>query len=571
MSRALLSAVLPNLRPAHRVHSLNRLVLLPPCHNLVTLAATRPRTRAQLLPPHGLARHQAPVTYALFHTTRRNEGAPLIPLFASILKTSTALEIARTAARIVLTFVPLILLKNRGARICVLSGKTRHGQSIPPEKKEAVLKRIRQRTYFLKVLLLVPLVLFWGTIIASLERTPLTGRWRMIILSPEEEDEIAAQLAGPGWYRAVGTILAEEGVTSYVPPSDWRYMWVSETLRTLEGTIPILASESEYCPDWFEDNPDRNGKPMPPPAEFPLLPRSRVTEYLKTFCQTLTEQKSGNSGSHAIPGPPYSLLVVDNPEVKNAFSYGFGGDGGGGIVVYSGFLDDIFKKLPAVYQTSELPESKSWWSRFLGGLFSPASAVPSHPTPTPEQTTELAVLLAHELSHLILAHHLETYSSGTVIVPGILSIISDIVRVAVFPITMLFGPFVNDAVAQLGKVGSAELSKLGLYCTSMKQEIEADVVSARLLAYTGFDVRDAVKFWENRDQEADCSSSRSAKGEQVEGISGLTRGIMGATHPVNEVRIEKLKQELQRWHEAKLATLAHEREVGSRSQAIESD
>jgi len=89
------------------------------------------------------------------------------------------------------------------------------------------------------------------------------------------------------------------------------------------------------------------------------------------------------------------------------------------------------------------------------------------------------VLLAHELSHLILAHHLETYSSGTVIVPGILSIVSDIVRVAVFPITMLFGPFVNDAVAQLGKFGSGELSKLGQYCTSMKQEIEADVVSAR--------------------------------------------------------------------------------------------
>jgi hypothetical protein len=217
---------------------------------------------------------------------------------------------------------------------------------------------------------------------------------------------------------------------------------------------------------------------MPPPAEFPLLPRSRVSEYLKTFCQTLTEQKPGHSGSHVIPGPPYSLLVVDNPEVKNAFSYGFGPDGGGGIVVYSGFLDDIIKKLPGVSTPSEPRAPKSWWSRLIGGLFTPVHVTP-HPTPTPEQTQELAVLLAHELSHLILAHHLETYSSGTVIVPGIMSIISDIVRVAVFPITMLFGPFVNDAVAQLGKVGSGELSKLGQYCMSMKQEIEADVVSAR--------------------------------------------------------------------------------------------
>lgn len=299
----------------------------------------------------------------------------------------------------------------------------------------------------------------------------------MIILSPEEEDEIAAQLAGPGWYSAVGMILAEEGVTTYIPPSDWRYIWVSETLRRLEGTIPVLASEPDHCPDWYRDNPERSGKPMPPPAEFPLLPRSRVTEYLKSFCQRLTEQSSGSAqpSSHAIPGPPYSLLVVDSPTVKNAFSYGFGPDGGGGIVVYSGFLDDIFSKIPAVYEQPEPSTSRSWWSR----LFSPALPKPSHPTPTREQTNELAVLLAHELSHLILAHHLETYSSGTVIVPGIMSILSDIIRVAVFPVTMLFGPFVNDAVAQLGKVGSGELSKLGQYCMSMKQEIEADVVSAR--------------------------------------------------------------------------------------------
>lgn len=494
----------------------------------------------------------------------------MIGLFASVLKASTSIEVARTAARIVLTLVPIILWKNRGARICVLRGKTRHGQTITPEKREAVLKKINQRTRFLKIILLVPFVLFWGTIIASLERTPLTGRWRMIILSPEEESEVAAQLAGPGWYNAVGMILAEEGVTSYVPPSDWRYKWVSETLRTLEGTIPILASEPEHYPDWFADDAGRNGQPMPPPAEFPLLPRSRVSEYLKSFCQKLTEQKSEEPGSHAIPGAPYSLLVVDRPEVKNAFSYGFGPDGGGGIVVYSGFLEDIFKKLPAVYSTSQPPQSSSWWSRLLGGLFSPTPPHPPHPSPTTEQTAELAVLLAHELSHLILAHHLETYSSGTVIVPGIMSILSDIVRVAVFPITMVFGPFVNDAVAQLGKVGSGELSKLGQYCMSMKQEIEADVVSARLLAYAGFDARDAVKFWENRDQEADCSSSRSVKDGQIEGIANLARGITGSTHPVNEVRIEKLKQELERWQEAKLAALATVKEEEPQSPAIES-
>ena len=67
----------------------------------------------------------------------------------------------------------------------------------------------------------------------------------------------------------------------------------------------------------------------------------------------------------------------------------------------------------------------------------------------------------------------------TIFVPGAISLVSDFIRALVFPFTMLLGPFVNDAVADFGKAGSWELSKLGDYCMSMNQEIEADVVSAR--------------------------------------------------------------------------------------------
>lgn len=49
---------------------------------------------------------------------------------------------------------------------------------------------------------------------------------------------------------------------------------------------------------------------------------------------------------------------------------------------------------------------------------------------------------------------------------------------------MLFGPFVNDAVAQMGKVGSGELGIIHENCTTMLQEIEADVVSARYAAHS---------------------------------------------------------------------------------------
>ena len=121
---------------------------------------------------------------------------------------------------------------------------------------------------------------------------------------------------------------------------------------------------------------------------------------------------------------------------------------------------------------------RSTLSWLFGGSLS-SHTVQTPPKPTEKQTNELAILLAHEMAHLILSHHLESLSSFEVVVPGALSIFSDIVRVLIFPFTALLGPFVNDAVAQLGKVGSGELAKLSEYCTTKRQELEADIVSTR--------------------------------------------------------------------------------------------
>lgn len=302
-------------------------------------------------------------------------------------------------------------------------------------------------------------------------------RWRTILLSPDEEDEIAAQLAGSGWYNAVGDILTCEGATGTLPSSDWRYQWVQDTLRQLESSLPILSSEPEFCPNWIERGP--NDFPLPPPARYPLRPRPRASEYLHWFCDTLTTPASEKSAPPLviIPGPPYSLIVVDKPDSMNAFSYGFGPNGGSGIVVYSGFLDDIIAKNPSIHQKPPPPKSVPW--SWLFGNLGSSSTHTTHPKPTEEQTDELAILLAHEMAHLVLAHHLESLSSFEVVIPGAVSILSDIVRVIIFPFTAVFGPFVNDAVAQLGNVGSGELAKISEYCTTKKQEIEADVVSAR--------------------------------------------------------------------------------------------
>jgi hypothetical protein len=259
--------------------------------------------------------------------------------------------------------------------------------------------------------------------------------------------------------------------------------------------------------------------------------------------------------AHVIAGPPYSLLIVDKPDAANAFSYGFGPDGACGVVVYSGFLDNILSKAPSSTISTDytsrqtLSEETSWWTHLFGSLFiSPLAPVPPHPLPTEQQTAELAILLAHEVAHLVLSHHLETLSSATIMVPAVISIFADITRTLLFPVTMLFGPFVNDAVAQLGKVGSRELTKMGGYCTGVNQEIEADIVSARILAHAGFDARQAVAFWEdmqNAPQGTECSLTGRPEGNNSRWT--LARQIMGSSHPMNEVRIEKLKSELVRW------------------------
>ncbi|EJF64533.1 peptidase family M48-domain-containing protein [Dichomitus squalens] len=487
-----------------------------------------------------------------FHSTPRNQLSPL-PFLGALLKSSTALEFARMTARVGLTFVPLLLLGNMKSKK-VLQKVDKWGHPDAEKKKEDMLRRIKQRTILFHILIFIPLILYWATIMASLERTPLTGRWRVILLSPEEEEDIAAQLAGPGWYRAVGEILSADGAPTIIPPSDWRLVWVRDTLRRLESVIPTLQHEDELCPHWADCGPD--DIPLPPPAEYPLRPRPRGAEHLRRWAE-LTCARVAPPAPHAIAGPPYSLLLVDRPDSSNAFSYGFGPDGGGGIVVFSGFLDEVLSRHPC-------PRPEPPPQSFLSRLFGLAPLPPARPVPTEQQTAELATLLAHELAHLVLSHHIETLSTGSIVWPSVLSIVTDAIRAFIFPVTMLFGPFINDALAGMWKAGAGEFSQLQEFCTSQKQEIEADVVSIRLLAHAGFDPREAVRFWEDRNlnaQTAECSPQRAEAVVEQETSSAATiaRRIMGETHPVHELRVEKLKSELERWeHKREEARRARE-------------
>lgn len=51
-----------------------------------------------------------------------------------------------------------------------------HGKPVSEENRANMLDKIRKRTMLFHILMFIPAALFWATIVASLERTPLTGR-----------------------------------------------------------------------------------------------------------------------------------------------------------------------------------------------------------------------------------------------------------------------------------------------------------------------------------------------------------------------------------------------------------
>lgn len=90
---------------------------------------------------------------------------------------STALEIVRTAARIALTFMPVILIKNYRLKRKLEWAESRGDQELVKKLQNYMsVRQSRHRLIFFHILLVIPVLIFWATILASMERTPLTGR-----------------------------------------------------------------------------------------------------------------------------------------------------------------------------------------------------------------------------------------------------------------------------------------------------------------------------------------------------------------------------------------------------------
>ncbi|GAA5983301.1 hypothetical protein JCM10908_000231 [Rhodotorula pacifica] len=560
---------------------------------------------------------------------------PLLVPLATILKSSAALNSLAAITRISLTLLPLSVrgkilhtLRERYMRdpasisSSIWSRLTmRAGGTATLETPSSFLTRWNAMVG-LPLLLLTPLFMLALVAIASLERTPITGRWRIVMLSPAEEAELVDSVlsAGPAAVTATGAPVAvpegtsrdwvqilrqvlqlpNEGVSSVtgrrillggevLDQRDWRVRWTEAVLLALEkGGTGALDNDA--------GSPKTSAAAAavlrPPPTDYPLEPRPEALSHQEGWRDELVLAKPFEAHhAHKLHAPlvlDYDLLVVENDAV-NAFSFGFGPGPAhsptssssapkrGVVVVYTGFLREILGHDFAVNATAApMPESQPARRSLLSGFKKPVTPAPppaqdpiaAHlvpPTlPTDAQTKALAVLLSHELAHLALSHTLESYASTSLLLPHLARLTTDVIRTVLYPVTAIFGPFLNDALGGLlndsargglGVVGQAVNS-----CESRKLESEADVVALRLLAAAGIDPRFALSFWEERVATSlpaptvDPSSSKANSASPLEQphplrlhskhdtLDGLMR-----SHPVDADRVQRIREELADW------------------------
>ncbi|WWD17141.1 hypothetical protein CI109_101578 [Kwoniella shandongensis] len=388
------------------------------------------------------------------------------------------------------------------------------------------------------LIFMLPVYLLLGVYIAGLERVPLTGRWRLILLTPEEEDSISTSLAGANWYRSVINLLttAEKPAPPIMSPEDWRWTWVQGVLSRLEQGI---LSDCEALP--ADQRPPKEFTPyrLPPPSYHPLKPRPRASSLLHGV---LPGGEPSTGREHLEIGPPYNLMLMEKDE-RNAFSYGFGGQKAGGIVVFSGLLESILRE-GSPHDDSEPPAPTRG---VFSSLFSTTPTVSRpRPQPTEDQTLHLACVLAHEMGHLLLSHHLETLSQQQVLWPSVLGLTMDLVRAFIWPFTVILGPTVNDALANMGKTSTDELiERFGEIGFQRKHEFEADLVGLRILALAGFDPQTAVDHFSG--SVAGLHEIEATERDDSSWTGTFFKLWAKASHPSSEQRTEKITQELARW------------------------
>lgn len=356
-------------------------------HSSPLLPSTRPRFSLPIsAPPSLLSQVRA------FSSSRPRSGLHFIVPIAAALKSTEALHLLVWITRLSLTLLPLSVrakaifaLRERYLRdpssltatIWSRLASTYYSGSLA--QPSGLLSRFNA-LWGLPLLLISPFILLALVGFASIERTPVTGRLRFVMLSPAEESELVdgildiGRIASPAttshanngevtpvapegtsldWVHVLREVLSlpDEGVDPetgrrmllggvVLDQRDWRVRWSEAVLRALEkGVVEGLTKDGAGARG--------DGEALrPPPSKWPLEGRSTEQSSWK---EELILSKHLD-GHESVEGKDslkveYDILVIDRDE-NNAFSFGFGPEKQshresgrrGVIVVYTGEL-----------------------------------------------------------------------------------------------------------------------------------------------------------------------------------------------------------------------------------------
>lgn len=273
----------------------------------------------------------------------------LAPILA-LLKSGTVLKTVGIVGRLSLALITP--LRFRGKRIL----RWWHGEDHPalqsPQNGSSESESSQHQWHFRRttiVLISLPFGLLVVALLASLERTPIWGRWRIIMMSTEEEQLVLSELLRAGspsapstnedgqlaanfeattprdWLAILRNIVGDDeagappgtlsGCRVVTEEDDWRVHWVVDVLRRLEDAIARCnLSTSEHVIATLPSD-DRSSASLDiPPVKFPLSVRPSLSSHL------------GVDGDEEQAGPlltRHGYLVLDSL-LCNAFSVGFG-------------------------------------------------------------------------------------------------------------------------------------------------------------------------------------------------------------------------------------------------------
>ncbi|KAK4054242.1 glutamate--ammonia ligase [Microbotryomycetes sp. JL201] len=348
-----------------------------------------------------------------------------------------------------------------------------------PAVKQVLLTVVRS------ALVLLPLAIRWGwfkrfprhasrlwqlpllgmclVIALGLNQSPKTARWRLLLMSPREELEWSNK-------RFEEIIAQEENLV--LPPSDERTFIVK---RVCDRLIQALNDDQALsCVSVVSDGHRENVRVDGVVRKRRSIAPSARTEMTMPFLPETSNPEK------IIPRSSWSIFCVDLPRI-NAFVLP-----STDIFIYTGLL-----------------------------------------SVTEDDENLLAAVLAHEISHCVERHVVE--SLGFMALSGVFW---DILRGTTFVLTLSF-PFLGDALASGFNFLDRQVSQRAY---SRKLETEADVLGLELMARAGFDPRGAIALWEILNEVESDVSATGEHGTITDHIAFLR------THPTGERRIEELKR-----------------------------